>query len=575
MLTLGSFFDGVGTWQLSATKAGINPVWCSEIDDFPATVSAHHFPKTKQLGDITKIDVNELEPVDIICAGSPCQDLSVAGKREGLGGERSGLFRTAIKLVHGLRERTGKPRYFVWENVPGAFSSNKGNDFRAVLEEITKAEIPMPKDNKWADSGMVEWNGGSLAWRVLDAQGWGVPQRRRRIFLVADFDGRSAGEILFIEQGLHGYSSESKRTRKEAATDVGTSIDSASETLTPWDVQSNRIQSIDGKAATLYGGAGQGTHNGAVFDTRQIDSASGFKYRQGAKAGGIGWQNVKAPTLELSQNCAVYESHPSDCRVKGPIKISPACTVKWRKGSADTPLVACYDMTHADEVMRPVTGDKSNCLNSRMGTGGNQVPVVHCLNDQGGRVMDVSEEKTGTLRAEAHGHAPIIHSYCIAGNTIDRQPQNGGNGAGNQEELAYTLNTVDRHVVAVDVRNLRETEEVSGTLQAKKTGGYSLNYQNPVRVGSLCAHDGRGFNGQDVEKNKIVYPAGKVRRLTPTECERLQGLPDGYTDIEFNGKPAPDSKRYKAIGNGMAVPCSDFIMRRIAEVSNGQNEGHD
>jgi DNA (cytosine-5)-methyltransferase 1 len=216
----------------------------------------------------------------------------------------------------------------------------------------------MPKDNKWAESGMVEWDGGSLAWRTLDAQYWGVPQRRKRIFLVADFGGFTAGEILFVEQGLHGDSSESEGEREETAADVGTSIDSAigvdiynnkitgnkvtalttnntststapkvmtsinsaSETLTPWDVQSNRIQSIDGKAATLYGGAGQGTHNGAVFDTRQIDTASGFKYRQGAKAGGIGWQNGKAPTLELSQNCAVLRMR-SGCAGggKGPL----------------------------------------------------------------------------------------------------------------------------------------------------------------------------------------------------------------------------------------------------------------
>jgi DNA (cytosine-5)-methyltransferase 1 len=328
-------------------------------------------------------------------------------------------------------------------------------------------------------------------------------------------------------------------TSTSTAPKVMTSINSASETLTPWDVQSNRIQSIDGKAATLYGGAGHGTHNGAVFDTRQIDTASGFKYRQGAKAGGIGWQNGKSPTLELSQNCAVY------------------------------------DMTHADEVMRPVMGDKSNCLNSRMGTGGNQVPVVHCLNDQGGKVMDVSAEKTGTLRAESHGHAPIVHSYCIAGNTIDRKPQNGGNGNGSQAELAYTLNTVDRHAVAYRKSGFgRWTEDkISETQRA--AGGDLGGGSETLVVGSLCAHDGRGFNGQDVEQNKIVYPAGKVRRLTPTECERLMGLPDGYTDIDFKGKPAPDSKRYKAIGNGMAVPCSDFIMRRIAEVSNGQNEGHD
>ena len=159
MLTLGSLFNGIGTWILSGQHAGIKTLWESEIDEFPEAVSHHHFPDVKQLGDVTKIDINEIEPVDIICAGSPCQDLSIAGKREGLEGERSGLFRTAIRLVHELRERTGKPRFFVWENVCGAFSSNKGYDFRAVLEEITKAEIPMPVNNRWAESGMVEWGG--------------------------------------------------------------------------------------------------------------------------------------------------------------------------------------------------------------------------------------------------------------------------------------------------------------------------------------------------------------------------------------------------------------------------------
>ena len=185
---------------MAAVKAGIKPIWSSEIDPFPMAVTKHHFPDTKQLGDITKINIDELEPVDIICAGSPCQDLSVAGKREGLAGERSGLFRTAVELVHRLRDRTGLPRYFVWENVPGAFSSNKGFDFKAVLEEISQTEIPMPRDNKWAEAGLLEWGGCcQLAWRTLDAQYWGVPQRRKRIFLVADFatSGRCAGEILF------------------------------------------------------------------------------------------------------------------------------------------------------------------------------------------------------------------------------------------------------------------------------------------------------------------------------------------------------------------------------------------
>ena len=452
-MTLGSLFDGIGGWLLAAKHAGVTPIWASEIDEFPAAVTAHHFPDVRQMGDITKIDVDELEPVDIICAGSPCQDLSVAGKREGLAGERSGLFRTAVKLVHGLRQRTGSPRYFVWENVPGAFSSNKGLDFRAVLSEITETEIPMPKDGRWAEAGYVEWGGTcSLAWRTLDAQYWGVPQRRARIFLVADFDGRSAAEILFVEQRLPRDSTESEGAGQEAAGNVGTSI----------------------------------------------DSASGFKYRQGAKAGGIGWQNGKAPTLELSQNCAIY------------------------------------DMTHADEVMRPVRGDKSNCLNSRMGTGGNQVPVIH----------------------------------TIAGNIIGRANQNGGHQPGIGYDVSPTLNTVDRHAVAYCVGNgqaeqTRISDKV-GALNCMHDQQCVMTYQKTI--GSLCADDMKGINNQYVNQDKCVIQKS-VRRLTPVECERLQGLPDGYTDVEYKGKPAPDSKRYKALGNGMAQPCADYVIRRIVEVN--------
>lgn len=239
-MTLGSLFDGIGGWPDAALRAGVKPLWASEIEPFPAAVTAHHYPGMKQLGDITKINVDELEPVDIICAGSPCQDLSIAGKRKGLDGARSGLFRTAIDIVHKLRERTGKPRFFVWENVPGAFSSNRGADFRAVLEEIGQTEIPMPERNKWATSGMVQCDQCEIAWRVLDAQYWGVPQRRKRIFLVADFAAvdRRAAEILFVEPCVPRDSAESERAREEVVRGTGKSVDSASETLTPWDVQS-------------------------------------------------------------------------------------------------------------------------------------------------------------------------------------------------------------------------------------------------------------------------------------------------------------------------------------------------
>ncbi len=182
----------------------------------------------KHLGDITQINGAEIEPVDIISAGSPCQDLSVAGKREGLSGARSGLFMEFIRIVREMRNATSNqyPRFIIWENVPGAFSSNKGQDFRTVLEEITEAEIPMPKSGRWARAGMVRGNGRSLAWRVLDAQYWGVPQRRKRIFLVADFAGQSAPEILFECEGVPGDIAESRKAWEEVAASTGVGVES-------------------------------------------------------------------------------------------------------------------------------------------------------------------------------------------------------------------------------------------------------------------------------------------------------------------------------------------------------------
>ena len=394
--TLGSFFDGIGGWLLAARHAGVTPVWASEIELFPCSVTARHFPAVEQLGDITKIDPDTLTPVDIICAGSPCQDLSIAGKRKGLDGERSSLFKTAISIFHQMRERTGRPRFFVWENVPGAFSSNKGMDFRAVLEEIGQTEIPMPPNGKWANAGMVELPQCQIAWRVLDAQYWGVPQRRRRIFLVADFaaDGRCAGEILFEPEGMSG------------------------------------------------------------------DPATGEGAREGTA-----------------------------------------------RGTADCARIAVYDIQHRDDVIRPVKDGKVPTLTARMGTGGHNVPIVN--------------------------------AYCIAGNTIDRKLQNGANGKGVLAETAYTLNTVDRHAVATIYGAKSYSEYESGKVATLRASG--------------VAYGGGSEN--------IALSYSIVRRLTPTECERLQGLDDGYTD------GGSDTARYKALGNGMAQPCADYVIRRIAEYS--------
>lgn len=207
MITLGSLFDGIGGWQLAAVKNGVKPLWSSEIDPFPASVTKAHFPGTIQLGDVTKIDGAKIAPVDIICAGSPCQDLSIAGKRAGLEGERSNLFYQAMRIVREMRRKTNGvyPKFFVWENVLGAFTSNARRDFQSVLEEIGQTDIPMPASGKWAKAGMVRSKKCGIAWRTLDAQFWGVPQHRERIFLVAGF-GKWGGyaQVLFEPKGMPG-----------------------------------------------------------------------------------------------------------------------------------------------------------------------------------------------------------------------------------------------------------------------------------------------------------------------------------------------------------------------------------
>lgn len=368
MLTLGSLFDGIGTWQLSAKHNGIKPLWSCEIDQYPSAVSHYHFPETKQYGDIKEIHGNSIEPVDILCAGTPCQNISQAGNHKGLAGEQSSLFYEAIRILQEMRRATnGKyPRFFVWENVVGAFSCNHGNDFRTVLEEIGQSRLPMPR--KWGRCGVARLPLCDIAWRVLDAQYWGVPQRRRRIFLVADFatTERRAAEILLVEKRLSGDSQEGS-----------------------------------GKEQGSSNGTGTGTH---------------------------------LNTNKASARYTVYETNKSRT-----LNTQASDPTSQQGGGAIVENIEMYDMTHADEVMRLMHGDKVNTLNSRMGTGGNQVPVLH-----------------------------------------------------------------DKEI-------------------------------------------------------------RRVRKLTPLETERLQGLSDGYTDIEFKGKPASDSRRYKAIGNGMAVPCSDFVLRRIKE----------
>ena len=254
MLTLGSLFDGIGGWLLAAQHAGIKPLWRCEIDEYPRAVSEYHFPDVDSYGDIRKIHGNEIAPVNIICAGSPCQNLSVAGNRKGLQGNESSLFYESIRILKEMRDATnGKyPRFFVWENVTGAFSSNHGNDFRAVLEEIGQTKISMPESGRWATCGLVRVPLCDIAWRTLDAQYWGVPQRRRRIFLVADFatSERSAAEILLVEKRLSGDSQESSSKEQGSSDGTGTGTQGTGNVKT-YSAQSYTEIKESNSAATL------------------------------------------------------------------------------------------------------------------------------------------------------------------------------------------------------------------------------------------------------------------------------------------------------------------------------------
>lgn len=278
MPTLGSLFDGSGGFPLAGQLSGITPIWAAEVEPYPIAVTRSRFPRMMHLGSVTGVHGDKVQPVDVITFGSPCQDLSVAGKRAGLhDGQRSNLFFEAIRIIREMREATDGvyPAFAVWENVPGAFSSNQGEDFRCVLEEFVRisAEIsvPRPAGGRWPQSGEIVGDGYSVAWRQLDAQYWGVPQRRKRIYLVADFAGERAGEILFERESLRGYPATSGAPGQGTAADTTGSAGGSREIegLNPWDCQSKRIYQPDGVYPTLLAMDNGGANSQAVlYDAR-------------------------------------------------------------------------------------------------------------------------------------------------------------------------------------------------------------------------------------------------------------------------------------------------------------------
>jgi DNA (cytosine-5)-methyltransferase 1 len=534
------------------------------------------------------------------------QDLSIAGKRAGLAGARSGLYMEQIRIIKEMRERdrrmgrTGefvRPRYMVWENVPGAFSSNGGKDFAAVLEEAIRVAEPEAPDIEVPEKGWNTWGGyhdemggrWSVAWRVLDAQHWGVPQRRRRIALVADFGGDTAWEILFERKSVSGYPSESGaawegpaagaesgaayavrirggcdgggkgalvQTEKSGTIKAGNDqtlfcmatqqggaevrsddraptltasagmsgnnqpvVCAGANCLTPWDSQSKRVYSEAGVMPTLQAGENSGQNQEAVL-------CAGFKLGNSEQARSIGYAEEQAPTLNAEcggNKPAVLCLNDQGGSMMG-VSHDVSGTLRAQEHGHQPSIL---DMSHACDVIRDC-GEVAPSLQARMGTGGNQIPLTY-------------QKTTGTLSPGAHAGSyngqDAYNNMLVVSSEIHPALRAKANDPYRTDMAAY--------VASVDCRNFREGGEINGTLQAKESGGQSLNLNNTIR------------------QNMVV------RRLTPLECERLQGFPDHWTDLgewtDSKGKrhKDADSPRYKALGNSIALPPWKWLLKRL------------
>ena len=488
-------------------------------------------------GDITKISGYTAPIVDCVVGGSPCQDLSVAGRRAGLDGERSGLFMEQIRIIKEMRENDRRtrnvsdvdvrPRYMLWENVPGAFSSNKGDDFRVVLEETAKIAkdsvvIPRPENGKWANAGCIRGDGWSIAWRVFDAQFWGVPQRRRRIALVADFGGQSAPEILFVRKSVSGNIEQSRAKRKDSSA-------TAKGSTGVYDRPSISFQERGGKPGGGKGILIQDDRTGALSTLQNqyvVDKVVQVVDMGGGKSQ-CGIYDGLSPTLTCTHGgepVVTYsvENHPADSRV-------------------------CIDKT-----------GKVQTLTSRMGTGGGNVPMVmQCFRKQGHPRN--SEEGQGWEETDTSDTLNVFD------NTETRTP---------------TL-IVDQKVYGVCSRysnSMLSDNPNSGFYEAETSRTLDHNGSNPTsNQGKNAQYD---FYAEETETMPTVIAKGPgavayknvkyiVRRLTPLECEWLQGYPDGWTDIgeyvDTNGKvrKTSDSARYKALGNSIALPSWKWVLKRL------------
>jgi len=677
-LSLGSLFDGSGGFPLAGSLCGIEPKWASEVEPYPIAVTRERFPNMKHLGDISKINGAEVEPVDIITFGSPCQDMSVAGKRAGLKHEdngdeettRSGLFMEAVRIIKEMRKATNGeyPKFALWENVPGAFSSNKGEDFRIVLEELIKvvepsAVMPAVPKKGWAYADTYCGDGWSLAYRVFDAQYWGVPQRRRRIYLVADFRDQRAREILFERDGLRGYFEKGRTPWQTVTRDAENSIGATDCTgEVPYTLKIRSGCEGGGKGALVQEdkSATLATNN----DQYVFQPVVGIDSYNLCETGSVG-RTLSTPCGGLNEHipCVYYPDMVLDDQGGSQISVrddgkSPTLRAETH---GNLPCVLSIENHPADSRINIDDSGKVQTLTSRMGTGGNCTAQDKCVYEDiqavaysfdalssnsmkssnpfsGCRQVEVAKcldttdpnpcKNQGGIAIVERVNVPLVMEgtpvYCLQGNGIDRADTAGCNGKGWKEDTSYTLNTIDRPAVA-----FQTYQKVAGPLMANShPGSYTGQdaFSDMLVAGAFfnqgedvtCFSTGSFMQvnenvcptlcAQDYKSPNCILTNYIVRRLTPTECARLQGFADKwghfdnkdhfteeelrfwqevrdtydtvikgknpedlktYTEkqmLTWYNKLHTDSSEYKMWGNGIALPTALYCMQGISEV---------